>query len=419
MTRRPLEPLAVPTGPDIARLLPTLSRALSGDGPALLLHSWDLPPEPRFGPGEPLDQGEDDPHDPTALVVPTSGSSGSPKGTLLPASALLASASATHDRLGGPGRWLMALPAQYIAGVQVLVRSLVGRTEPVVLDLTKGFDPAAFVTASAALTGPRRYTALVPTQVVRLLDAGPEATAALAGYDAVLVGGAGIPQPLRERVAAAGVRMVGSYGMSETCGGCVYDGVPLDGVLQRLGDPDPDRPAARGSRIWLGGPVVARGYRRDPERTARAFRTGPDGIGWFGTDDGGELLPDGRVRLLGRLDALINTGGLMVDPASVEAVLLRGGGIGEAVVLGVDDPQWGQRVVAAVVPAAGAAAPTLAEVRERVAGAVAPHAAPRQLLVLDAIPLRGTGKPDQARLAELAELAREAEASDDPAGGPA
>ena len=306
-----------------------------------------------------------------------------------------------------------------MAGLQVLVRSLVSRTEPVVLDLAGGFAPAAFVAAAQRMTGPRRYTALVPTQVVRLLDAGDEPAAALASFDAVLVGGSGISPAQRERVEAAGIRMVGSYGMSETCGGCVYDRVPLDGVRQSLGADDPARPGDP-MRIWLGGPVVARGYRRDAEATAAGFRTDPHGVRWFGTDDAG-VYDGGRLRLVGRLDALINTGGLKVDPAAVEDVLLRLLGVAEASVLGVEDDVWGQRVVAAVVPSVPpsvppsvlpsvptglpgpvAGTPDLAEVRARVSVEVAPHAAPRQLLVLDAIPLRGTGKPDLVRLAELA-----------------
>jgi O-succinylbenzoic acid--CoA ligase len=156
---------------------------------------------------------------------------------------------------------------------------------------------------------------------------------------------------------------------------------------------------------------VARGYRRDPAATAAAFRTGPDGIRWFGTDDAGlRVKGDGgtgpggpdRLRLLGRLDALINTGGLKVDPAAVEDVLLRLDGVAEAAVLGVDDEEWGQRVVAAVVPAGALPAPDLPAVRARVAADLAAHAAPRQLLVLDRMPLRGTGKPDLAALARLA-----------------
>ena len=196
-----------------------------------------------------------------------------------------------------------------------------------------------------------------------------------------------------ERAAAAGVRVVTTYGASETGGGCVYDGVPLDGVRVRLGDgPDP-------SRVLLGGPTLARGYRGgDPDR---AFVRDDDGERWWRTADAGRL-DDGRLQVLGRLDDAVLTGGVTVLPAAVEAVLLRLPGITEAVVAGVDDPEWGRRVVAAVVPAAGAPAPALADVRDLVAAELGPAAAPRQLLVLDALPLVGVGKPDRAAVARLA-----------------
>jgi O-succinylbenzoic acid--CoA ligase len=335
----------------------------------------------------------------------TSGSTGDGKGVLLPASALLASASATHDRLGGGGRWLLALPVRHVAGLQVLVRSLVAGTTPVVLDGDGGFRAEAFVRAAAELTGPRRYTALVPTQLVRLLDAGGAALEALAGFDAVLVGGAATAPALRERAAAEGVRLVTTYGMSETCGGCVYDGVPLDGVRLRLhGD---------GQRVHLGGPVLARGYRgraHDDGGPDSGFFTDSDGR-WFATDDAGTTADDPdaaaaprRLELLGRLDDVVVTGGLKVAPAPVESALLRLPGVAEAVVVGAPDEQWGQRVVAAVVLRPGAGAPTLAEVREQVATDVAAYARPRQLLVLDRMPLRGPGKPDRTALARLATL---------------
>ena len=129
------------------------------------------------------------------LVLATSGSTGVPKGALLTAAALRASAAATHDRLGGVGTWLLALPAHHVAGMQVLLRSVAAGTEPVVLDVRAGFDPAALPAAVAAMSGPRRYTSLVPTQLVKAL-ADPEATAALASLDAVLLGGAATPAPL-------------------------------------------------------------------------------------------------------------------------------------------------------------------------------------------------------------------------------
>lgn len=383
--------MAVRSGPEVLGLLPALRAALSGDGPALLPHAPGHTLGVDLAAGRPLDSTEDDGHDPTVAVVATSGSTGRPKGALLPASALLASASATHDRLGGPGRWLLALPVDHVAGLQVLLRSLVTGTDPVVVDLTGGFRAEAFVAAAAGLPpSGRRYTALVPTQLRRLLaDPGP-ATAALARFDAVLIGGAATPPTLLDRAAEAGVRLVLTYGMSETCGGCVYDGRPLDGVQVALDGE---------GRIRLGGPVVARGYRGgDP---AGAFSTDAAGVRWFRTDDAGRLDAE-RLTVLGRLDDVIVTGGLKVSPALVEAALLELPGVGEAVVVGVPDGEWGQRVVAAVVPESGAAAPGLDDLRRAVGTSVGGHAAPRQLLVLDAIPLRGPGKPDRARLTELA-----------------
>lgn len=418
---RLLEPVAAAPSavPDV---LDRLRAALSGAGNPLLLHAPGAAPAAVLRPGGPLGPGEDDADDPTVACVATSGSTGAGKGVLLHASALLASASATHDRLGGAGRWLLALPPQHVAGLQVLVRSLVAGRPPAVLDTADGFRAEAFAAAAARVTGPRRYTALVPTQVVRLLDAGGAALDALAGFDAVLVGGAATAPALRERAQAAGVRLVTTYGMSETCGGCVYDGVPLDGVRVRLHGAE--------QRVLLGGPVLARGYRGrgidDGAAEGGFFR---DGAGrWFATDDAGSAADDAgsaaddvtqdvlahgmlpgaqalaRLEVLGRLDDVVVTGGLKVAPAPVESALLRLPGVAEAVVVGAPDPQWGQRVVAALVLSPGAGAPTLAEVRRRVSADVAAHATPRQLLVLDRMPLRGPGKPDRTALTRLATL---------------
>jgi o-succinylbenzoate---CoA ligase len=394
---RRLQPTPVPTGPAVLGLLPALRSALSGTGPALLPYAAGSAAAGAPARDEPFAPGEDDPDDPTVAVLSTSGSTGSPKGALLSASALLASASATHDRLGGPGRWLLALPAEHVAGLQVLLRSLISRTTPVVLDLAGGFDPAGFTAAAAATTGARRYTALVPTQVRRLLDDGVAARAALAGFDAVLVGGAATPSRLLAEARAAGARLVTTYGMSETCGGCVYDGVPLDGVRVALDEQ---------GRVRIAGPVLARGYRGgDP---AGAFSTDTDGTRWLRTDDAGRWQAE-RLTLVGRLDDLIVTGGLKVSPAVVEAALLTLPGVAEAVVIGVPDAHWGQRVVAVVVTGAGSVAPTLDVVRDQVAERVGPHAAPRQLLVLGSLPLRGPGKPDRPQLAQLAQLAQRGE----------
>jgi O-succinylbenzoic acid--CoA ligase len=383
----------------VPALLAAIRDALSGAGPTVLPAAPGDPQDPP-GAGDPEDpsaagrssDGDDagpahhgDRTDPIALAVATSGSTGDRKIALLPATALLASAAATHDRLGGPGRWLLALPPQHVAGLQVLVRSLVAGTTPVVLDLAPGFTPERFAAAAARVTGVRRYTALVPTQVTRILAAGGEPLAALAGFDAVLVGGAATPAPLAERAREHGVRLVASYGMTETCGGCVYDGVPLDGVAVRVDG---------GGRVHLGGPVVARGYLGGP-RLPEA-----NGTRWFATDDLGTW--DGvRLTVTGRADDVVVTGGVNVAPRPVEDALLRLPGVAEAVVVGVPDAEWGARVAAVVVLAAGAPAPTLAAARERVARDVAPHAAPRQLRVVGELPLRGPGKPDRAAIAAL------------------
>ncbi|MEZ0492561.1 o-succinylbenzoate--CoA ligase [Kineococcus sp. TBRC 1896] len=387
---RPLLPLAVPAGETVLELLPTLARALAGElGHALLPHAAGAAPDPGLRPGEVLAGGEDDPADPTAVVVATSGSTGTPKGALLPAGALRASAAATAARLSpGPGsqQWVLALPAHHVAGLQVLLRSARAGTEPVVLP-PGPFTPEAFVAATAATTGTQLLTSLVPTQLVRLLDApDDEPVAALRRYAAVLVGSAATPAPLLARARAAGVRVVTTYGSSETCGGCVYDGRPLDGVHAQVQD----------GRLVLSGPVVARGYRGRPGHPA--FPAGP-GPRAFRTDDTAEV-GDGRVRVLGRVDDLITTGGLKLAPGLVEEALTGTPGIAEVVVVGVPDAQWGQRVVACVVPAG--TPPTLGEVRDRVAGALERWAAPRQLLVLPELPLRGPGKPDRTRLRALA-----------------
>lgn len=381
-------------GRGLAAATDALRAALDGAGDALLPTSGDPADDARLAPlapGTPLRAGEDDDTDPTALVLATSGSTGQPRGALLQRSALVASATATHERLGAPGTWLLALSPHHVAGVQVLVRSLLAGTRPGVLDIEGGFAPDAFATATAALlarTTSARYTALVPTQLGRLLDAGGAPAAALASYDGVLVGAAATPPPLLERAAGAGVRVVTTYGMSETCGGCVYDGSPLAGVEAQV---------AGAGRVVLGGAVVARGYRLrpgSPEFTRRAGRR------WFATSDLG-VLRDGRLVVTGRADDVIVTGGLKVEPQGVEAVVAAVPGVREVLVVGVPDPTWGQAVVAVVV-AAPSGPPALQQVRNAVSAALGAAAAPQRLVVVDALPLRGPGKPDRAAAAQLA-----------------
>jgi O-succinylbenzoic acid--CoA ligase len=319
---------------------------------------------------------------PAAVVVPTSGSTGEPKGALLTAAALLASSRATLDHLGGPGTWLLALPATHIAGIQVLVRSLVAGTVPVPLDLSGGFSPAAFAAAASTVDGPRRYTALVPTQLVRILEDGGAGLAALAEFDAVLLGGAATPEPLRLRALDAGVRVVTTYGSSETSGGCVYDGVPLSGV---------DVAVDAAGRLTVGGPTLFSGYRLRLDLTAASLVDGR-----YVTNDLGSVV-DGRVSVLGRADDMIVTGGEKVAPAAVETVLSGHPGVREIAVVGVPDPEWGQRVVAVVVGDL-----TLESARSRVAAVLGRRAAPSRVVVVDDLPRLALGKIDRAAVLRLA-----------------
>jgi O-succinylbenzoic acid--CoA ligase len=384
---RELVPLSMPVGPAVLEVLPALERALAGDGPAL----QPVAVSDAGFVGRELASDEDDTADPTAFVVSTSGSTGTPKAALLPVSALRASIDATSARLGGPARWLLALPAQHIAGLQVLLRAVVAGTEPVVLDLSGGFAVAAFTAATDELGSGRRCTSLVPTQLARLLDE-PAGIAALRSYDAVLVGGAATSADLLASARAAGVAVVTTYGMSETCGGCVYDGRPLDGVTVRIDDD---------GRVLLRGPVVARGYLGRPDLTATAFRASPDGR-QFRTDDLGAVSEDGLLQLLGRADDVLITGGVKVAPAEVEQVLAAHPAVRECVVVGLPDAEWGQRVTAVVVAADPARPPVLDDLRTAVLRTLPRAAAPRGLVVVDALPLRGPGKPDRDAAARLA-----------------
>ncbi len=323
--------------------------------------------------------------DDIALVVTTSGTTGAPKGALLTAGALTASGAATHDRLGGPGRWLLALPPYHIAGVQVLVRSLLADTVPVELDVSAGFDITELPSAIEQLGSGRRYTALVATQLAKAL-ADPAATAALADLDTVLIGGGPAPRRVLDAAASAGIRVVRTYGMSETAGGCVYDGIPLDGVRVRV---DAD------GRIVIGGSTLANGYRNPPN---------PDPFaepGWFRTDDIGTVDDSGVLSVLGRADEAISTGGLTVLPQPVEAALRTHPAVADCAVFGLDDDRLGQRVVAAIVVSDGCAPPSLDTLRAHVMHTLDRTAAPRELHIVDALPMRGIGKVDRQTLVRL------------------
>ena len=381
MTNRSLHAVLVErTSP---RLIELLAGALDGSGPAIAPVDAGLPAS-RLD--ELLDAlAPDTVEDPwavtrvrsgqkrgvaegTAVVIGTSGSTGAPKGVELSAAALLHSARASLARLGArPGeRWLCCLPATHIAGLQVLVRSLVSGTDPVLA----GRPDAGTVAACGCA-----HVSLVPTQLRRLLES--DMSTSLAGFSSVLLGAAAAPAALLDAARAAGVPVVTSYGMTETCGGCVYDGIPLDGVRVKTDD----------GRIWIGGPVLFTGYLREP-------RDDP----WFRTGDLGYLDASGRLTVRGRADGVINTGGHKVVPDEVAAALRDCPGVRDAAVLGQPDPEWGERVIAVVVPADPANPPTLELLRLHVRERLPRYASPSGVVVVDAVPVLPSGKHDIARL---------------------
>ncbi|HEX5018214.1 MAG TPA: o-succinylbenzoate--CoA ligase [Actinomycetes bacterium] len=380
-----VELLDAPVTPaEVERFLPRLARSLNGGAPVMTLprggpeRLWLVDAVTRSGGVLPWD---------AALVVPTTGSTGTPRLAVLSRSALTASADLTHRALGGPGRWLLALPTTHIAGLQVLVRSLRSGLEPTVLDTRETFSVGSFVAAVQALdisaSEHPHYTALVPTQLQRLLDDGA-GVESLWQLDAVLVGGAAMSPRLLARARDAGVTVVRTYGMTETCGGCVYDGEPLAGVAISIG---PD------GRIRLRGPMLFDGYLGDG--TAEWVD------GWLVTNDVGRLV-DGRLTVDGRVDHIINSGGVKVPAEAVEQALLELPFVEQAVVVGLSDDEWGKRVVAVVTPASD-----VSGMRDAVRGRLPDEWLPREVVGVDALPWLAPGKVDREAVRRIAgDLAR-------------
>jgi len=383
---------------NIEPVLKALAAALHGEGPAVEL---SIGADGALVVGHIETPGCDD----AVAVVRTSGSTGAPKATVLTVESLAASSMATALALKGEGQWLLALPVQYVAGIQVLVRSLFAGTRPWVMDMSGGFTPEAFTAAALELTDKIRYTSLVPTQLQRLLDdPSPDTLAVLRRFNAILLGGAPTPPALLDAAREAGVRVVTTYGSAETSGGCVYDGYPLEGVSVRVA---PD------GRIHLGGDTIAAGYIEAlDEETGTFFEE--DGVRWYRTSDIGKIDDDGRLTVLGRADDMIITGGMKVSAADVQEKLEKSDGVAAAFVAGVPSEEWGQAVAAYVALAAGGAtdddnAGPAADVDglrnswHRELG----FAAPKTVLTAPALKMLPNGKPDRmAMTAELSALHR-------------
>jgi len=370
-----LEPVI---GDDPRDILRGLKSAIHGAGPALGLGMLGATPSTvRAG---------------TAVVVTTSGSTGIPKSVILSRDALTASALATADRIGD-GAWLLALPPSYVAGMQVLVRAIVSGREPGIV--SGSFSPKAF--AAAALTmvssegGVRvpTFTSLVPAQLARLLDAAaddPAVSAALRSFETILIGGQALPPVILERAQAMGARIVRTYGSTETSGGCVYDGAPLSGVGVRISD----------GEVQISGPTLADGYLGDPEATDAAFRYSDDRR-WYRTGDAG-LIEDGVLRVRGRIDNVIVSGGVNISLDRVERVVRSVPGLASAVVVGIPDARWGEASV--VVAPRGEAlrrseSVQLEEARTAVSAEIGPYARPSRLVLVDELATLPSGKPDR------------------------
>lgn len=335
------------------------------------------------------------------LIVSTSGStSGSPRLVGLSIESLVASANATHRALKGPGRWILALPAHHIAGAMVLVRAAVADTAPLIVDSPGTFDPKALLPAIAGATqdqGVPGYLSLVPTQLAACLEAGEEVLAPMRALAAILVGGAATRNGLLERAEHAGLKVVTTYGMTETCGGCVYDGVPLEGVQVRAVDRDGS------SRLAISGPVLMTRYLdADPP----FFDEG--GSTWLLTGDLGVITGGGLVRVEGRADDVIVTGGLSVAPGQVLSALLSAPGIADAWVTSTPDEKWGEIVTAIVVPAEMPTSPEqMAELgralRDHVGSRIGRAYAPRRVVAADALPSLNGVKIDRIGARRIAE----------------
>lgn len=361
-----LEPLTIRPG-DISATLDALEEAIAGsrsllplphDDPArakLLMNSMKL--------GHPIEED-------IALVVATSGSTGTPKGAMLTAYNLVASADATHQFLGGEGAWLLAMPAHHIAGIQVLIRSLVAGIDPLVLDVSGGFDVGEFARRATALAGSGRcYTSLTPMQLLKAMDT-LRGIEALRLFDAILVGGAPLRADDHRAARELGITVVETYGSSETSGGCVYNGRPIPGAKVRV----------VGERIHLGGATIAAGYRNVPS---------DDFVdGWFITSDSG-VIEDGLLRVTGRIDNIIDSGGLKIHPEVLERRMMDIPTVTGACVVGIPDARLGQAIVAAYT---GSAAPT--EIVEALDD-LPRWQLPKQILKVAELPLIGPGKVDR------------------------
>lgn len=351
-----------------------------------------------------LSQDSEDP----ALVVSTSGSTGAPKQTVLSARALRASGRATEEFSGvRNAQWILCLPTHYVAGAQVLARSVLAGTSPEVMrnvNCGERFTAEDFMATCEQMTAQARMVSLVPAQLHTLCEAAtdlPEVLPALREFNGILLGGAPAPAELLATARHEGLRVFTTYGSAETSGGCVYSGTSLPGVSVHVEGNFPAT-AQDPQPLWLGGNVVASGYLNDTERTAQRFFIDTHGTYWYHTDDVG-FITENKLQVAGRADDVIITGGVKVSPGPIREVLETHPAVREALVCGVDDARWGTAVVAAVSVRGNAVDSTLnaettwqelAQIIQR----LEPAQRPKLIELYPAFPTLSTGKTDRRAL---------------------
>ena len=401
--RRSLASVLVPPGlAGVTRMWHSLTSALDGSGPAIV----PIPDDGSRIAQDILDATRPDDanfpleRDDIAIICATSGSTGAPRGVMLSHQALDSSISGFTSRFGSDARWVVSMPVHRIAGIMVLARSFINRNPHVVDPSVGGAVPFHAATFSAttkhafsqsARDGLPLMVSLVPTQIARLLDAGTVGIEALKAYDVILSGAAATPQPMLDRLRELNVNVVISYGMSETCGGCVFNGQPLDGVSVSLGSQTDDDPG----RIVISGPVLASGYRLRPDLDAVSFIDGR-----LQTHDVGRLDSRGYLHVLGRLDDVVIVGGVNVALSAVESAIRHHPDIVDVAVVDVADDLWGSLPIAYVVTKLPTAQKDLLtkQIKEQVANRIGRAATPRTVAFVDALPLLDSGKVDRLGL---------------------
>lgn len=374
------DPVLVSSSAPLAQLVDALREALWRGGPAVFCFDSSKPAE-LHGP-VPSE---------AAVVVETSGTTGTPKQVWLTKDAILSSAHRTARAAGAEGLWWLALPTHYIAGLQVVVRSLLSGNELVVsdqsLDSVSKLREVLPKLRETKANGVPLYCSLVPTQLTQLVDA-VEADE-LEAYDLsrfarILVGGQRIDRSLLERAHAVGAVVTRTYGAAETAGGCVWNGEALDGVSIDIVD----------GRVAISGPMLAGGYLGDETLSRETFLEREEKR-WFLSRDLGSI-DDGRLVVNGRMDDVIISGGVKVSLADVERVIREQGGVSDAIVVSATDSQWGEVPVVVTTHQCD-----LEQLRAAAKEALGPAAQPRSVLTLDEIPLLPSGKPDRLAITEL------------------